>query len=31
MLQQEWPSAMNKADHEITHLDQLIGVLEQYR
>ena len=31
MLQQEWPSAMNKADHEITHLDQLIGVLGQYR
>ena len=31
ILQQEWPSSMNKADHEITQLDQLIGALTLYR
>ncbi|MFT4775966.1 MAG: HAD superfamily hydrolase (TIGR01509 family) [Oleispira sp.] len=31
VLQQEWPASVNKADHEITHLDQLIDVLKKYR
>lgn len=31
MLQQQWPNSMNKADHEITHLNQLISTLIQYR
>lgn len=31
ILEQEWPNAINKADYEITHLNQLIGTLAQYR
>jgi HAD superfamily hydrolase (TIGR01509 family) len=31
VLEQEWPASANKADHEITHLDQLFDVLKKYR
>jgi HAD superfamily hydrolase (TIGR01509 family) len=31
VLQQEWPASVIKADHEITHLDQLFNVLTKYR
>lgn len=27
IIQQKWPNAINKADHEITHLDQLISII----
>ncbi|MBL4797399.1 MAG: HAD family hydrolase [Oleispira sp.] len=30
LLQQSWPQELKLADHEITHLDQLIPLLKQY-
>jgi HAD superfamily hydrolase (TIGR01509 family) len=30
IIEQEWPASLNKADHEITHLDQLLDTLTQY-
>jgi HAD superfamily hydrolase (TIGR01509 family) len=30
ILEQEWPTSLNKADHDITHLDQLLDTLTQY-
>jgi HAD superfamily hydrolase (TIGR01509 family) len=31
ILEHEWPASLSKADHEITHLDQLLDTLTQYR